>query len=58
LDSITADLGAARQNVEAAELAKVTADEGLAETRAALEASQADKDKLQQDLGEVRVHLC
>ena len=54
MDSITTDLETARQNAEAAELAKVTADEELAETRAALEASQADKDKLQ-DLGEVWV---
>jgi chromosome segregation ATPase len=52
LDSITTDLEAARQNAEAAELAKATADEELVETRVALEASQADKDKLQQDLGE------
>jgi hypothetical protein len=57
LDSITADLEAARQNAEAAELAKATANEELVETRVALEASQADKDKLQQDLGEVRIHL-
>jgi uncharacterized protein (DUF3084 family) len=57
LDSITADLETARQNAEAAELAKATADKEFVETRAALEASQADKDKLQQDLGEVRVSL-
>ena len=57
LDSITADLEGAHQNAEAAELAKATVDNELAQTRAALAASQADKDKLQQDLSEVWVHL-
>jgi hypothetical protein len=56
-DSITTDLEAARQNAEVAELAKATADKELAEMGEALAASQADRDKLQQDLGEVRVQL-
>ncbi len=57
LDRITADLEAARQNAEVAELAKATTDKDLAETKAALATSQADRDKLQQGLGEVRAHL-
>lgn len=52
LDGITADLEAARQNAELAELARAAADKELSETRTALATSQADRDKLQQDLGE------
>jgi hypothetical protein len=40
LVSITADLEATRQNLEVAELVKVTAEQELAETSAALVASQ------------------
>ncbi|KAH8998859.1 hypothetical protein EDB86DRAFT_2910538 [Lactarius hatsudake] len=53
LDGITADLEAARQNAELAELARAASDKELSETRTALATSQADRDKLQQDLGEV-----
>ncbi|KAH9039917.1 hypothetical protein EDB84DRAFT_1476973 [Lactarius hengduanensis] len=57
LDGITTDLEAARQNAELAELARAAADKELSETMTALATSQADRDKLQQDLGDVRAHL-
>ncbi|KAI0307708.1 hypothetical protein B0F90DRAFT_1621431, partial [Multifurca ochricompacta] len=48
VDSITADLEAARQNVEDAELAKAAADKDLAEAKAALATLHTDGDKLRQ----------
>lgn len=57
LDNITADLEAGRQSLEDAELAKATANKELAETRAALETSRGDKDRMEQVLNEVRPNL-
>ena len=54
LDSITADLEFTRQNLEDAELAKAIAEKELAETRAALVASQVERVKLGQVSDEVR----
>lgn len=57
LNSITADLEAARQNFENAKLAKASTDKELAETREALAASQGDGHKLEQVSDEVRPNL-
>jgi exonuclease VII small subunit len=57
LGSNAAALEAARENLENAELAKATAEKDLMEARDALAISQADGDKLQQVLDEVRMYL-
>jgi len=54
LVSISADLEATRQSLEVAEVAKATTEKELAETSAALVASQGERDKLGQVSDEVR----
>ena len=57
LNNITADLEAARQNVENAKLAQASAEKERAEARDALVTSQGDRRKLEQVSDEVRPNL-